>query len=43
LAVLAKLNSVVTMDMLTAALDTRFKGDALSTSLELIQQVQVDE
>jgi pyruvate/2-oxoacid:ferredoxin oxidoreductase beta subunit/Pyruvate/2-oxoacid:ferredoxin oxidoreductase gamma subunit len=42
LAVLAKLNRVITMDMLTAALATRFKGDARSTSLELIERTQVD-
>ena len=39
LAVLAKRNRVITMDMLTAALAARFKGDALSTSLELVQRV----
>jgi len=43
LAVLARLNRVITLDMLTAALGSRFKGDALSTSLELLRRVQVDE
>ncbi len=43
LAVLAKLNRVITMDMLTAALAIRFKGDALSASLKIIGQAQVDK
>ncbi len=42
LAVLARLNRVITMDMLTAALAARFKGDALASSLELVQRVTLD-
>ena len=39
LGVLAKLNQVITSEMLAAALKIKFKGNTLDTALELIHQV----
>jgi 2-oxoglutarate/2-oxoacid ferredoxin oxidoreductase subunit beta len=41
LAVLAKLNQVIHMDMLRAALSLRFKGTTLETTLELVESVEI--
>jgi 2-oxoglutarate ferredoxin oxidoreductase subunit beta len=41
LAVLAKLQKVIRAEMLEAALKIRFKGDALTASLNLIERVEV--
>ena len=43
LAVLAKLNQVIHMDMLRAALRLRFKGTTLETALELVERVEVEK
>ncbi|MGD9042499.1 MAG: thiamine pyrophosphate-dependent enzyme [Desulfobacterales bacterium] len=40
LAVMAKLNKVIRPEMLEAALKVRFKGEALKSSLELIDRVE---
>jgi 2-oxoglutarate ferredoxin oxidoreductase subunit beta len=41
LGVLAKLNQVIHMDMLRAALSLRFKGTTLETALELVEGVEI--
>jgi hypothetical protein len=42
LGVLAKLNQIITSEMLDAALRIRFKGNTLDLALELIQRVAAD-
>ncbi|MEW5723664.1 MAG: thiamine pyrophosphate-dependent enzyme [Thermodesulfobacteriota bacterium] len=41
LAALAKLNHILTLDMLETALKLRFKGPALETALELVHKVEI--
>jgi len=40
LAVLAKMNTVISQEMLKAALNIRFKGDTLETALKMIERVE---
>jgi Pyruvate/2-oxoacid:ferredoxin oxidoreductase gamma subunit len=42
LAVLAKMNRVLSVDMLVAALSYRFKETVLKTALELVDRVEID-
>jgi Pyruvate/2-oxoacid:ferredoxin oxidoreductase gamma subunit len=41
-SLLAKLNRVISPEMLKSALETRFKGQSLSSSLELMDRVEMD-
>jgi Pyruvate/2-oxoacid:ferredoxin oxidoreductase gamma subunit len=43
LAVLAKLNKVIRPEMLEAALKVRFKGEALRSSLDLIDRTEIEK
>jgi Pyruvate/2-oxoacid:ferredoxin oxidoreductase gamma subunit len=42
LAVLAKLKQIITPQMLKAALEVKFKGNALDSSLKLVKQIKAD-
>jgi len=42
LSILAKLNKVISLEMLQSALKVRFKEPALSISLDLVDQVETD-
>ena len=42
LSVLAKLNKVISLEMLRAALGNRFRGQVLESSLQLVDRVKVD-
>jgi len=42
LSILAKLNKVISLEMLQSALKVRFKGPALSMSLDLVDRVETD-
>ena len=41
-SLLAKLNRVISLEMLKSALETRFKGQSLISSLELLDRVEMD-
>jgi hypothetical protein len=42
LAVLAKLNKVIHIEMLQSALESKFKGKILATALDLVREVEID-
>lgn len=42
LAVLAKLNKVIHIEMLQAALESKFKGKTLAAALDLVREVEID-
>jgi 2-oxoglutarate ferredoxin oxidoreductase subunit beta len=42
LSLLAKLNDAISLEMLRSALETRFKGKSLTSSLELLDRVEMD-
>jgi Pyruvate/2-oxoacid:ferredoxin oxidoreductase gamma subunit len=42
ISLLAKLNRVISPEMLKSALETRFKGQSLTSSLELLERVEID-
>ena len=42
LAVLAKLNKIIHIEMLQAALESKFKGKILAAALDLVRGVEID-